>query len=63
MIHQLLNISPEQALNGTSALHIMALERGADILRVHDVAEARETILLFQKTFSEGKNYMLQYRE
>ena len=63
MIHRLLDISPEQALNGTTALHILALERGADILRVHDVAEARETILLFQKTFAEGEKYTLQHRE
>lgn len=46
MIHRALNISPAEALNGTTALHAWALERGAHILRVHDTKEAVETIKL-----------------
>ena len=42
MIWRLLNITPEQALNGTTALHTVALMKGASILRVHDVKEAVE---------------------
>lgn len=63
MIHRLLEISPDEALNGTTALHMLALEHGADILRVHDVMEAKQTVQLFQKTLSEGENYTFQHRE
>jgi len=49
MIWKLLNITPEEALNGTTALHTLALERGASILRVHDVAAAREVIRIVEK--------------
>jgi dihydropteroate synthase len=42
-----LNTSPEMALNGTTALHAWSLERGASILRVHDVKEAKECIDLW----------------
>ena len=48
MIHKTLGISPEEALNGTTALHMMALKEGANILRVHDVREARECIQLWE---------------
>jgi dihydropteroate synthase len=44
MVYKLLNITPEEALNGTTVLHTIALLKGADILRVHDVKEALETI-------------------
>ena len=44
MIYKLLNVSPSAALNGTTALHTVALQKGAKILRVHDVREAVETI-------------------
>ncbi len=63
MIYRLLNITPNDALIGTTALHMMALERGADILRVHDVLEAKQIIELFRKTQDEGRNYTLQHRE
>ena len=46
MIYKVLESSPEQALNGTSVLHAWALDRGAHILRVHDVAEAAECVKL-----------------
>lgn len=47
MIWKTLNGTPETALNGTTALHMAAMDRGANILRVHDVKEAKECIDLF----------------
>ena len=47
MATKLLGIDTADALNATTALNVMALERGADILRVHDVAAAREAVALF----------------
>lgn len=47
MIYKLLEGSPEDSLNGTTALNMLALTKGADILRVHDVREAKECITLF----------------
>ena len=47
MIYKTLKGSPETALNGTTALHAWALDRGASILRVHDVKEAKECVDLF----------------
>jgi dihydropteroate synthase len=44
MICRLLNVAPADALNGTVALNIIALLKGANILRVHDVKEAKEVI-------------------
>jgi dihydropteroate synthase len=49
-----LGVTPEHALNGTTALNMAALERGAAILRVHDVREAAETIRLFQELSAAG---------
>jgi dihydropteroate synthase len=49
MIYKFLETTPQQALNGTTALHIIALQKGSKILRVHDVREAVETIKLYQK--------------
>ena len=46
MIYKPLGVSPEEALNGTTVLHTVALMKGADILRVHDVREAIEAIRL-----------------
>ena len=48
MICKPLKVNPERALNGTTALHMVALQQGANILRVHDVKEAREVIELFK---------------
>jgi len=48
MIWKTLKITPEAALNGTTALHVVALQQGARILRVHDVRPAVETIRLWQ---------------
>jgi dihydropteroate synthase len=49
MVNRLLGTKPETALNGTTAVHVLALERGADILRVHDVKEARQAVKVVQK--------------
>ena len=49
MIYKLLETTPEKALNGTTALHTIALLKGANILRVHDVKEAAESIKIVQK--------------
>lgn len=49
MIWKFLNITPNEALNGTSVLNMIALQQGAKILRVHDVKEAVETIKLFEQ--------------
>jgi dihydropteroate synthase len=49
MIWKTLEISASEALNGTTALNAIALQNGADILRVHDVKEAVETIKLIEK--------------
>ena len=48
MIYKYLNISPEEALPATQVLHYRALCSGADILRVHDVAEAVRTVQLYK---------------
>ncbi len=45
-VYKTLGITPEEALNGTTVLHTIALLKGADILRVHDVKEAVEAIKL-----------------
>lgn len=45
-VYKTLGISAEEALNGTTVLHTLALQNGASILRVHDVKEAREAVLL-----------------
>ena len=49
MIYKLLNITPQEALNGTTSLNTIALLKGADILRVHDVKEAVETVRIVRK--------------
>ncbi len=48
MICKVLKVNPEHALNGTTALHIVALQQGAKILRAHDVREAMEVIKLWE---------------
>ncbi|MDB4344271.1 dihydropteroate synthase [bacterium] len=49
MIYKLLEISPQESLNGTIAANIIALRNGATILRVHDVKEAAECVKLDTK--------------
>ena len=47
-IYKTLNISANEALNGTTVLNTLALNNGVNILRVHDVKEAVETVALFE---------------
>ena len=47
-VYKTLHITAAEALNGTTVLNTVALQHGADILRVHDVKEAREAILLLE---------------
>ncbi|RBA28668.1 dihydropteroate synthase [Flavobacterium tibetense] len=49
MIYKALETSAQEALNGTTFLNAIALEKGANILRVHDVKEAVEGVKLFEK--------------
>lgn len=49
MIYKLLGGTPDDALNGTTVLHTISLLKGADILRVHDVKAAVETVKIVQK--------------
>lgn len=49
MIYKVLQTFPQEALNGTSALHMVALQQGAKILRVHDVKEAIQVIRLWEQ--------------
>lgn len=49
MIYRLLGNTPNEALNGTTMLNTIALQKGASILRVHDVKEAVEVVTLYQK--------------
>ena len=55
LIWKTLEISPDEALTGTSVLNTVALLKGADILRVHDVKEAKETIILVEKLKNRDK--------
>jgi len=48
MIYKTFNVGPMEALNGTTALNMTALMNGSQILRVHDVKEAREVVVLYQ---------------
>ena len=51
MVYGPLGLGPEAALNGSTALHMVALQGGARLLRVHDVAEARQVVDLFAHTY------------
>ncbi|WP_370001112.1 dihydropteroate synthase [Winogradskyella sp.] len=55
MIYKTLNTTSENALNGTTALHMVALQKGAKILRVHDVKEAVECVTLFNQLKQNNK--------
>lgn len=56
MIYKTLETDPEQALNGTTVLNTLALLKGADILRVHDVKEASQCIRLLQMLPSQRQS-------
>lgn len=55
MIYKLLGVTPADTLSGTIALNTVSLLKGADILRVHDVKEAVETVKVVQKLKASGK--------
>ena len=57
MINRVLGTKPENALNGTTALNMIALERGASILRVHDVKEAMECVKLNNAISNSNSNF------
>ena len=52
MIYRLLGGTPEEALNGTTVLNTIALMKGANLLRVHDVREAVEAVRIVSKTLN-----------
>ena len=54
MIYNLLNCTPEEALNGTTVLHTIALMKGTHILRVHDVRAAVEVVKITEKLKSSS---------
>lgn len=58
MICRLLGVDPQGALNGTTALHALCLERGADILRVHDVREAVQAVRIVQAMRAQESLYV-----
>ena len=53
MIHRLLQITPAEALNGTTVLNTLALQAGTHILRVHDVREAVQAVRIMENVKSE----------
>jgi len=54
VVWKTLGVTPEEALNGTTALNMIALVNGASILRVHDVREARQVVTLYEKIYPSG---------
>nr|WP_302830946.1 dihydropteroate synthase [uncultured Bacteroides sp.] len=59
MIYRLLGTTPQEALNGTTVLDTISLMKGADILRVHDVREAVETVKIVEAMRKEGKKVLI----
>ncbi|MBR1769584.1 MAG: dihydropteroate synthase [Bacteroidales bacterium] len=55
MIYRPLNSTPQESLEGTTFLHALALEKGADILRVHDVKTAKDCLKLYELYSLSGK--------
>jgi len=55
MIQKVLGVSAQEALNGSSVLHTLALSKGAHILRVHDVKEAKEVVQLVNQVLKPEK--------
>ena len=60
MIHRLLGVTPDEALNGTSIIHTLALMKGAHILRVHDVQPAVEAIRIVEHLTNMAKEEKTQ---
>ena len=55
LIRETLDVSSDESLNGTTALNMFALTKGAHILRVHDVKEAMQTVRLFNQIKNRNK--------
>jgi dihydropteroate synthase len=55
MIQKVLGVSAQEALHGSSVLHTLALSKGAHILRVHDVKEAKEVVQLVNQVHKPEK--------
>jgi dihydropteroate synthase len=55
MVWKTLGVSPDEALNGTTVLNTIALMKGADILRVHDVREAVQAVRLVEMIKARGE--------
>lgn len=53
MIYKLLDVTPDEALNGTTALHVIALLKGAHILRVHDVRACVEAVRIVREMLAQ----------
>ena len=51
MIYKLLGVTPDESLSATQALHMVALQNGTDVLRVHDVAAAKHVLKLYNALF------------
>ena len=58
MLWRPLGITPDECLSATQVLHLYALQHGADILRVHDVREAAQTIKLYETLSSSRHDVM-----
>jgi dihydropteroate synthase len=56
MIYKFLGITPDDSLNGTTVANTIALMNGADILRVHDVKEAKEAVRIVGEMKREGRS-------
>lgn len=61
MIYKLLGGGAENALNGTTAVHAIALMKGANLLRVHDVKAAVETVRIFNALQNNDLRHELQH--
>jgi dihydropteroate synthase len=54
MIYNLLDSTSDNSLNGTTAVHMILLQKGVNIIRVHDVKEAMEAVTIFNRASGEG---------
>ena len=57
MVYKPLGLTPDTCLAATQVLHLLALQQGATILRVHDVPEAVQTCMLYEKMYKQTTNH------
>ena len=55
MLYKPLQTTPQDVLPATTAAHMIALQKGANILRVHDVEAARQAIMVYELTYQTSK--------